>query len=266
MGDSRHKPIPAVLQDMVAAAQRRARTLHQTSSFGELESRGRRHQRRPFALALEKCRPAIIAEVKKASPSRGIFRPDFDPVRLAASYQEGGAAALSVVTEPEFFLGADEWIGALKNACHLPILRKDFLIEPIQVAESSAAGADAVLLIARILTASQLVELSESARSLDLEVLYEAHDDEDLSKIIDLNPSLVGINARNLDDFSVSVEVFSSLKACIPRDVIAVAESGLQNHAQIRDLMAIGYHGFLIGETLIRSEDPLALLQTLRGD
>jgi len=266
MGHVRHRAIPAVLREIVAAAQRRAQSLRQISTFGELESKGRRHPKRPFALALEKCRPAIIAEVKKASPSKGVFRSDFDPVRLAASYQDGGAAALSVVTEPEYFLGSTDWIEELRDSCHLPILRKDFLIEPIQVAESAAAGADAILLIARILTSSQLAELTQSAKALDLEILYEAHDEEDLSKITDLSPDLIGINARNLDDFSVSMGAFESLQSRIPANTLAIAESGLENHTQIRDLMSIGYRGFLIGETLLRSEDPSVLLRILRGE
>jgi len=266
MGDARHRAIPAVLREIVAAAQRRAQSLGQTSSFGELESKGRRHQKRPFALALEKCRPAIIAEIKKASPSKGVFRSEFDPVRLATSYQEGGAAALSVVTEPEYFLGSTDWIDSLRSSCHLPILRKDFLIEPIQVAESAAVGADAILLIARILTSSQMVELTESARALDLEILYEAHDEEDLSKISDLDPDLIGINARNLDDFSVSMDTFESLQSRIPANTLAIAESGLENHSQIQNLMSVGYRGFLIGESLIKSEDPSVLLRTLRGE
>ncbi|MEW5873549.1 MAG: indole-3-glycerol phosphate synthase TrpC [Candidatus Zixiibacteriota bacterium] len=266
MADARHTTIPAVLRDIVAAAQRRAQSLHQTSSFGELESKGRRRQKRPFALALEKCRPAIIAEVKKASPSKGVFRSDFDPIRLAASYQDGGAAALSVVTEPEYFQGNTAWIEALRNSCHLPILRKDFLIEPIQVAESAAAGADAILLIARILTSSQLAELTESAKALDLEILFEAHDEADLSKIAGLNPELIGINARNLDDFSVSMDTFEPLRTGIPANAMAIAESGLENYAQIRDLMTTGYRGFLIGESLLKSGDPSTLLRTLRGE
>jgi len=208
----------------------------------------------------------LICEIKKASPSKGVFRSEFDPVRLATSYQEGGAAALSVVTEPEYFLGSTDWIDSLRSSCHLPILRKDFLIEPIQVAESAAVGADAILLIARILTSSQMVELTESARALDLEILYEAHDEEDLSKISDLDPDLIGINARNLDDFSVSMDTFESLQSRIPANTLAIAESGLENHSQIQNLMSVGYRGFLIGESLIKSEDPSVLLRTLRGE
>jgi indole-3-glycerol phosphate synthase len=208
--------------------------------------------------------PAIIAEVKKASPSKGVFRDDFDPVALVTAYHTGGAAAISVVTEPDHFQGRLEWIETIRATCDLPILRKDFIVDEIQVAESASIGADAILLIARILTDDEIARLSDAAVEANLEVLYEAHDAEDLMKIRVVNPRLVGVNARNLDNFVVDTGSFASLLPLIPSEAVAVAESGLENATQIQLLSQIGYRGFLIGETLIRADNPAKLISELR--
>lgn len=262
---SADRPIPTVLQSILEATARRVDLLRRAVSEPALRDKAKAYPRRSLVAALQSNTPAVIAEIKKASPSKGVFRPDFDPVRLAKQYQEGGATALSVVTEPEFFQGSLDWIDMVRNETRVPVLRKDFIIDPIRVAESAAAGADAILLIARILTVSQLETLAGAAAAWNLEVLYEAHDTEDLARIADLRPRLVGINSRNLDDFSIAMDAFETLRPRIPKSATAIAESGLESHSQVRELMTFGYKGFLIGEALIRAEDPVRMLCELRG-
>lgn len=259
---------PARLRPIIDAARRRVDELYRTTSIGALRDKAQRHERRAFADALQCSEPAIIAEVKKASPSRGLFRDDFDPVALAGSYARGGAAAISVVTEPEFFQGDGRWVTAIRAVAALPVLRKDFIVDPIQVYESAALGADAILLIARILDADRLRRLSDAARAMQLEVLYEAHDEGDLAKLADLGPSVVGINARNLDDFSVDTGAFARLRGRIPPGAVAVAESGIAGPDQLAELSRVGYGAFLIGEVLVCSDNPEELMRSLlsRGE
>lgn len=252
------------LDKIVAATRARIARLRVETSLAALESRARAHSPSSLAAALKASSPAIIAEVKKASPSRGLFRSDFDPLALAASYHEGGAAALSVVTEPEYFQGSDQWLTQIRVRTALPILRKDFILDPLQVAESAALGADAILLIARLLSAEQMRELQAAAGQLRLEILFEAHDEADLEKIDACAPALIGINARNLDTFVVDTDQFARLRAKLSADAIAIAESGLSTHADIAAARRLGYAGFLIGETLVRAADPAALLRLLR--
>ncbi|HSH00607.1 MAG TPA: indole-3-glycerol phosphate synthase TrpC, partial [candidate division Zixibacteria bacterium] len=233
---------------------------------GALNDRAQGTRRRSLREALTGNTPAIIAEIKKASPSKGLFREDLDPLRLARAFQTGGAAALSVVTEPEFFLGSDNWIAAIRESVTLPILRKDFIVDPIQVAEAAALGADAILLIARILDPDQIATLTETAKNLNLDILYEVHDADDYSRIKAFDPQIVGINARNLDDFTVDTGAFARLRTLITGDTIAVAESGISEQRQVREFRADGFSAFLIGESLVCADDPAALLQELRGD
>ena len=259
------RPIPAILQSIVAVARQRVEDLQRGMTVGGPTTDGSAFPKRSLVAALSNRAPAIIAEVKKASPSKGVFRSHLDPLELARAYQDGGAAALSVVTEPQFFQGELVWLADLRQRVDLPILRKDFIIDKVQVAESAALGADAILLIARILTLEKLRELKAAADSLDLEVLFEIHDDDDLRKVASLKPAMIGINARNLDDFTVDTRSFHALVAKLPSGAIAVAESGLDSPEQIAELSAAGFRGFLIGETLLCSDDPARMLQHLRG-
>ncbi|MBI5867859.1 MAG: indole-3-glycerol phosphate synthase TrpC [candidate division Zixibacteria bacterium] len=261
----RERPIPAILQSLIVAAGERVARLHREQPAPRSNQVVGASARRSLLAALTKRTPAIIAEIKKASPSKGIFRDDFDPIKLATSYASGGAAAISVVTEPEYFQGDPGWLAEIRSAVTLPILRKDFIIDAIQVSESAALGADAILLIARILNDSQLTEFKTAADGAGLEVLFEIHDEEDLRKILPLRPQLIGINARNLDDFTVDTNLFRVLVPMFPSGTIAVAESGLDTPTQIQDLSTVGFQGFLIGETLIRSHDPARMLRQLRG-
>jgi indole-3-glycerol phosphate synthase len=258
------RPIPAILRTLQDAAQARAEALHSGESIDRLLAKAQEYPKRSLRNALANA-PAIIAEVKKASPSKGVFRDDFDPLNLVGAYANGGAAAISVVTEPDHFRGQGEWIAAIRDKVGLPILRKEFIVDPIQIAETGALGADAVLLIGRMLSPDQLVRLSEAAARTNLEVLYEAHDADDLRKIATVNPALVGINARDLDTFTVDTSRFAALRDLIPADAVAVAESGLHDADQIAGLTRIGYQGFLIGESLIRSGDPARLIRRLRA-
>lgn len=259
------RPIPAILESIVAVARERVESLRRSGTVAFSPSGNRTFPRRSLASALAGAVPAIIAEIKKASPSKGLFRAEFDPMELALAYEKGGAAALSVVTEPNFFQGDGTWLTQLHERIDIPILRKDFIIDEIQVAESALLGADAILLIARILTEEKLRGLKAAADSYNLEVLFEIHDLGDLGKVAPLNPELIGINARNLDDFTVDTRRFHTLASELPPCAVAIAESGLDSPSQIVELAAAGFRGFLIGEALICSGDPTEMLRQLRG-
>ncbi|MEN8164440.1 MAG: indole-3-glycerol phosphate synthase TrpC [Acidobacteriota bacterium] len=199
--------------------------------------------------------PQILAECKHASPSAGILRAPFDPVALARAYEAGGAAAISVVVEPEFFLGDPDWIPEVRMAVALPVLRKDFIVSERQLYETALLGADAVLLIQRLLTRERTAMLLDLARELELEVLLEIFVDEDPAAAIDSGAEILGVNARNLATFETSVDRVIELGRALPADRVRVAESGIKGHDDIIRLTKAGYGAFLIGEALVRSED-----------
>ncbi|WIX03416.1 indole-3-glycerol phosphate synthase TrpC [Pseudomonas sp. AR5] len=206
---------------------------------------------------------AVIAEVKKASPSKGVLRENFDPVQIARSYEAGGAACLSVLTDIDFFQGADAYLQQARSACSLPVIRKDFMIDPYQVVEARALGADCILLIAAVLDDGQLAELSAEARSLGMDALVEVHDASELERALKLETPLLGINNRNLHTFEVSLETTLDLLPRIPQDRIVVTESGILNRADV-ELMEINQvYAFLVGEAFMRAEQPGAELQRL---
>jgi indole-3-glycerol phosphate synthase len=198
----------------------------------------------------------LIAECKKASPSRGVMVADYDPVALALAYERGGAGMLSVLTEPRRFLGADEHLTAVRAAVGLPILRKDFIVDPYQVLEAWSIGADAVLLIAAALGENQMLELAAAARELGLEVLIEIHQEAELEGALAAAPDAVGVNARDLRDFRVDAELSRSMARLLPEDRLRVAESGMRSPADAAGLLAAGYRGFLVGEALATAADP----------
>lgn len=213
-------------------------------------------------------RPAslnVIAECKRRSPSRGVLRADYDAAAVAERYEANGAAAISVLTEPTFFDGSLDDLAAVRARVSLPVLRKDFIVDEYQLLEARAAGADAVLLIVAALDARRLRALYDGARALGLAALVEVHSKGDLDRALDLAPQMVGVNSRDLRTLRVDQAVSLDLVDAIPDDVVAVAESGLGSHDDLRRLRDRGYDGFLVGERLVSSPDPgLALCELLR--
>ena len=208
----------------------------------------------------------VIAEVKKASPSAGVLQPDYHPERTAAVYAGAGACAVSVLTEPRHFLGTEADLRAVRSAVALPILRKDFMADPYQVIEAAAWGADVVLLIMAALGAGQRDELYAAARQHGLDVLAEAHTGREVEAALALPDAVVGVNSRDLRTLKTDLAVALALGDAIPRDRLAVAESGIRSRGDVEGLLAAGYRGFLIGESLLREADPGAKLRELAGE
>ncbi len=218
---------------------------------------------RDFLGALTRNEYNIIAELKKASPSAGVLRQDYVPSSLARSLEAAGAAALSVLTEEEFFLGSLAHLKEAKKAVQIPILRKDFIVDPWQVWEARAAGADAFLLIAAVLDDGPLRELLELGRSMKMEPLVEVHNRAELDRVIGAGAKIIGVNNRDLRDFKVHLETSLELIEAIPEDCVAVSESGLHSHEDLKRLRAAGFDAFLIGERVMKSEDPGGPLREL---
>ncbi len=207
---------------------------------------------------------AVIAEVKKASPSKGVIRPDFHPADIARSYAAGGAACLSVLTDIDFFQGADAYLQQARAACALPVIRKDFLIDPYQVVEARALGADCILLIVSALDDVRMAELAATAKQVGLDVLVEVHDGHELERALaTLDTPLIGVNNRNLHTFEVSLETTLDLLPRIPRDRLVVTESGILNRADVELMEISEVYAFLVGEALMRAENPGSELERL---
>jgi len=209
--------------------------------------------------------PAVIAEVKKASPSQGVIRPDFEPAQIARSYEAAGAACLSVLTDIDFFQGHDDYLRAARAACALPVLRKDFVVDAWQVYEARLLGADCILLIAAALGDATLAELNHLALELGMDVLLEVHDLDELERALQVPAPLLGINNRNLRTFEVSIDTTLALREAVPADRVLVTESGISSPAEVARLRAAGVGAFLVGESFMRAPDPGAALRALFG-
>jgi indole-3-glycerol phosphate synthase len=222
---------------------------------------------RGFAAALDsrvsEGRPAVIAEIKRASPSKGVLREDFRPAEIAVSYERGGASCLSVLTDQDFFQGSDRYLQEARSACALPVIRKDFIIDPYQVFEARAIGADCILLIVACLNDGALRDLSGLAQELGMDVLVEVHDAAELARALEVPGRLVGINNRNLRTFEVSLETTLGLLGSVPEDRLLVTESGILEPDDVALMRSRGVQAFLIGEAFMRAPDPGAELARL---
>jgi indole-3-glycerol phosphate synthase len=210
-------------------------------------------------------KPAVIAEIKKASPSKGVLREEFIPADIAQSYAEHGAACLSVLTDRQFFQGSTDALKQARASCDLPVLRKDFMVDPYQVYEARVMGADCILLIAACLSDAQMAELEGIARLLDMAVLVEVHDAQELQRALKLKTRLVGINNRNLRSFEVSLDTTLGMLNEVPADRLLVTESGILQRADVQKMRAAGVHAFLVGEAFMRADDPGVALAELFG-
>lgn len=208
---------------------------------------------------------AIIAEAKKASPSKGLICPDFDPVEIAKNYETNGAQAISVLTDVDFFQGSLLYLLQAREAVSIPVLRKEFIIDSLQIEEAHVCGADAILLMASILDKHQLIDFQDQAAEYNIDCLVEVHDEEELEKVLSTQANLIGINNRNLKDFSMNTETTFRLKQLIPDDIAVVGESGLKTADDISRLQQAGITAALIGETLMRGENGGNSLQGMRG-
>ena len=261
--------IPTVLEKILARKVEEVAARRALVSLAEVEQQARAAAAtRGFAQAMlaqaKRKQPAVIAEIKKASPSKGVLREHFVPAEIAQSYQAGGATCLSVLTDVDFFQGADRYLQEARNACSLPVIRKDFMLDPYQIVEARALGADCVLLIVSALDDGLMAELAATAKAFDLDVLVEVHDGDELERALNtLDTPLVGINNRNLHSFEVSLETTLDLLPRIPRDRLVVTESGILNRADVELMEISEVYAFLVGEAFMRADNPGAELERL---
>jgi indole-3-glycerol phosphate synthase len=259
-------PMPTKLEEILAATRARVAAAKSVAGVADAAAVARRHHPRGFRERLKKVAengPAVIAELKKASPSKGLIRPDFDVPSLASQLEHAGASALSVLTDEQFFQGSLHNLELASCATHLPCLRKDFILDEFQLLEARACRADAILLIVAALEQDQLLALHHRARELQLDVLCEVHDAVELDRALAAECDLIGVNNRNLHTFQVDLNTSLTLAKRIPAGVIKVAESGIESAADIARLRDAGFDAFLIGESLMRASNPGEALRAL---
>jgi indole-3-glycerol phosphate synthase len=256
--------VPDILARIVD--HKRAELRKTSQHRAELErTAANRKDVRNFQAALTQSEPAIIGEIKKASPSKGLLSADFDPAAIARLYSSGGAAALSVLTDREFFKGSLDDLHSARAAADLPVLRKDFTIDEFHVIEAAAHGADAILLIAALLDAPEMRRFRELAAHYRMAALVEVHEESELDRALGSGAEIVGVNNRNLHTFEVTLETSLRLAEKIPAGIVRVSESGIHSSADVKKLSDAGFHAFLVGEHLMKSPDPAAALRELRS-
>lgn len=253
----------SILAEIIRHKHEELAELRTRAAALEQQAYERRTTPRPFAEALKKPEIAIIAEIKKASPSKGILQENFHPAFMAHAYEQGGAACLSVLTDQQFFEGSLLDLEAARAAANLPVLRKDFIVDRLQIFEAAAHNADAILLIAGVLDLDELTKFRELASSLSIATLVEVHNQQELAKAVDSGAEIIGVNNRDLESFEVSLDTSVRLSLCMPGNVTRVSESGIRTRADIDLLRDAGFNAFLVGESLLRSADPTASLRAL---
>jgi indole-3-glycerol phosphate synthase len=261
--------MPVSLDEIVAATRRKVAETRLAADLGQLDRQAGKYVPRGFRAQLELADAngiAVIAELKRASPSRGLIRADFDPENLARELESAGAAALSVLTDAEFFQGSLENLQRASASTKLPCLRKDFIVDEFQLLEARANGADAVLLIVAALSRSELRALAHRASEYSLEVLCEVHDEGELQRATDAGCTLIGVNSRDLRTFTVDLETAIRLADLVPKNALSVAESGIHSGAEMARLRAAGFRAFLIGESLMKAKSPGETLRALLAE
>ena len=260
--------MPTHLEQMMSRTLLTVLDRKASANMASLERRAAAHRPRGFAAALRaaaRLGPAVIAELKRASPSKGMLRDDYRPVTIAQGYEAVGAAAISVLTDEEFFRGSLEDLVRVSEAVKIPVLRKDFILDAFQILEARAAGADAILLIVASHTDEVLKQLAAEARNLSLDVLCEVHDREELDRAVMLGFEVIGVNSRDLKTLQVIPRQHRDLVRYMPTNVLRVAESGIRTPADVEELLGAGFDAFLVGEALMRMPDPSAQLALLMG-
>jgi len=265
---------PTVLKRIVARKLEEIAQRQQHTSIDDLKIKIEANRSGPLAprgfakamqVKIDQGLPAVIAEAKKASPSKGVIREDFNPAAIAASYQAGGAACMSVLTDADFFQGHEDYLQQARAACDLPVIRKDFIVDPYQVYESRAIGADCILLIVACLEDQQMQQLAQLAEDLGMDVLVESHDAQELARALMLSTPLVGINNRNLHTFDLTLQTTFDLLAMMPEDRMVITESGIHTPADVVLMQDQNVNAFLVGESFMRASDPGAKLAELFG-
>ncbi len=259
---------PDILKKILARKAEEVTNRKQRTSLDSLkEIASGMENPRGFAAALQSKaqskKPAIIAEIKKASPSKGVIRENFKPLEIAQDYAMNGATCLSILTDKDFFQGSEAYLQMARNACPLPVLRKDFMIDPYQIHESRALGADCILLIVAALENQQMHELAETAEELGMDVLVETHNEEELKRALTLNTKLIGINNRNLRTFETSLQTTLELKKKIPEDCLIITESGIHTPEDVQRMLDNEIYTFLVGEAFMRADSPGAKMREL---
>ena len=257
-----------ILSEIIEAKRKSIQAAKEALPLEEIKRRLSEHgnSKRNFRHAISQPHDInIIAEIKQASPTRGLIRRDFNPAKIAQEYQINGASAISVLTEEKYFMGKLEYIKIAKDASALPVLRKDFILEEYQVYESALAGADAILLICDILAKEEIASLAHLAKSLEMSVLCEAHSEEDLEKALAARVNIIGINNRDLDTFKLSIDTTQNLVGLIPKGKIIVSESGIRSYSDVLFLKSLGINAVLVGEVFMEAQDIGAKVREFKG-